>query len=186
MGAVSSAHSPWRTLALRDTPFSRFAAVDLPQESVPEDARFHLLVAIAGPDADEISRFDIAPIDAAVECSAILDACKDLLESGQMEVTLLPGKSGLPAGFHPYANLANVHIFDGFSTAERIAELLDGLHGLHIIAHGRQGKQFNLILEDESLGMLARTDEQLIELWQPQRLRLIFLQSCQSAAAPCG
>jgi hypothetical protein len=174
---------PGEPLALRrDTPFSRFAAVDLPQENAPEDARFHLLVAIAGPDADEITRFDIAPIDAVVECSAILDACKDLLESGQMEVTLLPGKAGLPAGFHPYANLANVHIFDGFSTAERIAELLEGLHGLHVIAHGRQGKQFNLILEDESLGMLARTHDQLIELWQPQRLRLIFLQSCQSAA----
>ena len=41
---------PGEPIALRrDTPFSRFAAVDLPQESAPEDARFHLLVAIAGP-----------------------------------------------------------------------------------------------------------------------------------------
>jgi hypothetical protein len=174
---------PGEPIALRrDTPFSRFAAVDLPQENAPEDARFHLLVAIAGPSTEEISKFDFAPIDAAVECSAILDACKDLLESGQMEITLLPGKSGLPAGFHPYATLANVHIFEGLSTAERIGELLEGLHGLHIIAHGRQGKQFNLVVEDENLGMRARPGDQLIELWQPQRLRLIFLQSCQSAA----
>ena len=173
---------PGEPIALRrDTPFSRFAAVDLPQESAPEDARFHLLVAIAGPAGEEITRFDVAPIDAAIECSAILDACKDLLESGQMEITLLPGKSGLPAGFHPYANLANVHIFDGLTTAERIGELLEGLHGLHMIAHGRQGKQFNLVLEDQNLGMLARPGDQLIEQWQPQRLRLYF---CSPAKAP--
>ena len=43
---------------------------------------------------------------------------------------------------------------DGFTTAERVADLLDGVHGLHVIAHGRQGKRFNLVLEDENMGCL--------------------------------
>src|SRR4051794_35737417 len=73
----------------RDTPFSRFAAVDLPQDAAPEDARFHLLVAIAGPAPDEVARFEVAEIDAVAECSAIVDACQDLLRNGQMQLTLM-------------------------------------------------------------------------------------------------
>ncbi|HYI95406.1 MAG TPA: CHAT domain-containing protein, partial [Bryobacteraceae bacterium] len=167
----------------RDTPFSRFAAVELPQEIAPEDSRFHLLVAIAGPLADEASRFEVSPIDAGSECVAIVDACSDLLQNGQMEITLLPGKSGLPAGIREKLADARVKIVDGFTSAERVASQLDEVDGLHIIAHGRQGKRFNLILEDENLGMLAYPDEQLIKQWRPDQLRLIFLQSCQSAAA---
>ncbi len=167
----------------RDTPFSRFAAVELPQEIAPEDSRFHLLVAIAGPAADEAARFGVSAIDAASECVAIVDACTDLLQNGQMEITLLPGKSGLSAEIREKLTDAHVKIADGFTTAEQIASHLDKVDGLHIIAHGRQGKRFNLVLEDEKLGVLACPDEQLIKQWRPDQLRLIFLQSCQSAAA---
>ena len=166
----------------RDTPFSRYAAVDLPENTAPEDTRFHLLVAVASPGPDEVGRFEVTSIDVEVECSFIVDACQDLLRNGQMQLTLMPGKNGLPLGFADSAGLAHVRVIDGFTTAERIADSLDTVHGLHIIAHGRQGKRFNLVLEDENLGMLARPDTQLIEFWQPERLRLIFLQSCQSAA----
>ena len=166
----------------RDTPLSRFAAVNLPQDSAPEDTRFHLLVAVAGPNDSEVGNFEVAPIDATAECAAIVDACQDLLRNGQMQLTLLPGKAGLAPNAIP-SGLPRIRVMDGFTTAERVADLLDGVHGLHVIAHGRQGKRFNLVLEDENMGMLAHPDTQLIELWQPQRLRLMFLQSCQSAAA---
>ena len=174
---------PGEPIAIRrDTPFSRYAAVDLPENTAPENTRFHLLVAVASPGPDEVGRFEVAPIDVEEECSFIVDACQDLLRNGQMQLTLMPGKNGLPSGFADSTGLAHVRVIDGFTTAERIADSLDTVHGLHVIAHGRQGKRFNLVLEDENLGMLARPDTQLIEFWQPERLRLIFLQSCQSAA----
>lgn len=166
-----------------NTPFSRFAAVDLPQDTAPEDARFHLLVAIAGPEPEEVAKFEVAEINADDECLAIVDACQDLLRNGQMQLTLMPGKAGLAADFAASLGLANVSVLDGFTTPERIANSLNTVNALHVIAHGRQGKQFNLIFEDETLGMAARPDTQLIELWRPKQLRLIFLQSCQSAAA---
>ena len=175
---------PGEPIAIRrDTPFSRFAAVDLPQDTAPEDTRFHLFVAIASPAPDEIAKFEVAPIEVADECAAILDACQDLLRNGQMQITFLPGKTGLPPAFSTSTGLPHIRVLDGFTTAERIADSLNTVHGLHIIAHGRQGKRFNLVLEDENLGMLAWPDTQLIDMWQPRQLRLIFLQSCQSAAA---
>jgi hypothetical protein len=174
---------PGEPIAIRrDTPFSRFAAVDLPQDTAPEDTRFHLLVAIASPGPDEIAKFEVAPIEVADECAAILDACQDLLRNGQMQITFLPGKTGLPPTFGASTGLPHIRVLDGFTTAERIADSLNTVHGLHVIAHGRQGKRFNLVLEDENLGMLAWPDTQLIDMWQPRRLRLVFLQSCQSAA----
>lgn len=151
-------------LAMRlDTPFSRFAAVDLPQNAAPEDKRFHLLVAVASPPPGH----ELAAIDAVAECDAIREACQDLLSNGQMKLTTLP--ASLPASLN---------------TADNIAAKLQDVDGLHIIAHGRQVKNaFTLILQDEKLGMRAWKDKDLIRLWRPERLRLIFLQSCQSAAS---
>lgn len=167
----------------RDTPFSRFSAVDLPQESAPQDARFHLVVAIASPNPEEADRFDLAPIDVEGECAAILDACQDLLLNGQMEITLLPGKAGLSTDARSRFSSKRIGIVDGLTTVGAVAVQVGRADGLHVIAHGRQGKQFNLILEDENLGMRALPDTDLIEQWHPDQLRLIFLQSCQSAAA---
>ena len=125
---------PGEPIAIRrDTPFSRFAAVDLPQDTAPEDTRFHLFVAIASPAPDEIAKFEVAPIEVADECAAILDACQDLLRNGQMQITFLPGKTGLPPEFGISTGLPHIRVLDGFTTAERIADSSE--HGSRFTRH---------------------------------------------------
>ena len=138
----------------RDTPFSRFAAVELPQEIAPEDSRFHLLVAIAGPAADD-ARFGVSPIDAASELRRDRRRLhRSASERPDGNSPLLPGKSGLPAEIREKLTNAHVKIADGFTTAEQIASHLDKVDGLHIIAHGRQGNASTSFWRTRSWGFL--------------------------------
>lgn len=161
------------------TPFSRFAAVNQGEEDPPQDKVFRLALVVASP------LDGLEPIDAADHCAAVVDSCSELLKSGLMTISILPGHSGLsPEDRQRLAAHGVTIAANKPSSAEVIGEMLAGKpHGLHLIAHGTYNphKGFYLLLEDETGHLSAFNAAELIELWNPKELQLVFLESCQGA-----
>lgn len=160
--------------------------VNRPQDSPPQDQLFRLLVVVASPNTQGIYQ-----IDPIAEAASVVKACSQLLDRSQMEISLLLGAK---VTHIPPLELTRpgVRPISGASTAQRIGGLIladpsgKPFHGLHIIAHGTYSEdlgRFFLLLENEQGGLGAREATDLIRIWQPERLRLIFLESCQSACS---
>jgi hypothetical protein len=161
------------------TPFSRFAAVNQGLEDAPQDKVFRLLLVVANPEDG------LEPIDVAEHCATVVECCSDLLNSGLMTIAILPGFQGLSSDERKRVASRGVQIIDKKpSTAENINELLDAKpHALHLIAHGTYNPQkgFYLLLESDDGHLEAFNASDLIEIWNPEQLQLVFLESCQSA-----
>jgi hypothetical protein len=162
------------------TPFSRFAAVNQGMEEPPEDKVFHLALVVASPSNEAIPH-----IDAGEHCVSVVEACAELLRSGRLTITLMPGLQGLSAKSRVLVEAFGVRIIDKKpSTAGNINVLLGSKpHALQLVAHGSYDKKegFFLLLEDEDGTLNAQKGADLINLWDLRELRLIFLESCQSA-----
>ena len=147
------------------TPFSRYLAGRWRPGSPVLQRPIKVLVAIANP-TDLKAKFDLEPIDVAGEFASLEEAMK-----GQpVDLTLLPQPCTL--------------------AALEVA-LKDGYHVLHFIGHGKfvnkaalyladDQNQVKLTFDDDVAGMLARqlADDEML---QDERLRLVFLASCQTA-----
>ncbi len=172
---------PGGCLSVRsDAAFSRFTAVNRPEEEPPVDVPFHLLMIGASPDG-------MPPIDVGAEFQSMLEACGGLMENRSMRLTLMPGRRGfVPSGKLPRA----VTLVDGHVTLQSVARALSEsehpVHGLHVLAHGTynaQEKRFFFLLEDAATSDFASvTSTEVISQWGLERLRLVVAQSCQSAA----
>ncbi len=150
------------------TPFSRYWAGRWQPGAPILQRPIRVLVAIASP-ADASGRWNLDPIDINQEWNLLQDAVKGL----EIELSLMPQPCTLPA-------------LEG--------ALKNGCHVLHFIGHGVFNKtegqtqlyladavnQIALVSDEEFAGMLAR---QLADtaISQDNKLRLVFLASCQTA-----
>jgi hypothetical protein len=161
------------------TPFSRYLAQDT-QPGAPIVARpVRVLVAIANPT--DLARFHLQPVDADAEYANLLNAAAGIVdEDGQPAIVF----DRLPAP----------------CTLEAIRERLkQGYHLLHFIGHGRFVPAGNgapaenvLFLENPANSTTAFvSDVDLADMIantlagtasDDERLRLVFLESCQSAS----
>ncbi len=169
---------PWESLqegtvtlsAQADTPFSRYLPVN-PRWSGPVVERpVRLLVAISDP-ADLETRYDLAPVDVALEQSILEDALAGV-EASELQCDFLESPI----------------------TLERLeAALRDGVdggtasyHALHFVGHGafspRRG-QAALYLQDADGNAERALDQDLAEMLARQEdpPRLVTLSACQSA-----
>ena len=167
--------------AAPQAPFSRYAA--LPQEPPPmlRCGGFRLLLAVANPDGLK----QLAPIDASAEVDNLLDAWAELLNNGEMHVTILAGRTGLSPGTRARAAELRCGIVDGPATIDTLEELLAASDGLHLIAHGNlSAAQAAVLVLEKADGSLDLVEEQLLlrKLNQPS-LRFTFLHSCKSSGA---
>ena len=168
---------PWESLrdpatgldlaATDATPFSRYLAGTWHPGAPLLTRPLKLLVAIAAPE--NLADYGLAPLDAEAEWAALCEATAD----PDVTLTRLPVPCTLAA---------------------LEAELRRGYHALHLIAHGtysqRQGKaalyladaanQVAVVSDDDFAAMLKR---QLADSDPDgaERLRLVFLASCESA-----
>ena len=162
-----------------NTPLSRFAAVNLPETQPPSGQMFHVLLLIASPNGPPV-------IDADTELLSLLDACGDLVGRRWLALSVLCGGRTLKPETLQAAESHGVRVLDGPCTPDHIASVLRSnppIHGLHVLAHGALfDDHFHLLLETDSgeLNPIASAD--LLATWPVQDLRLVFLQSCQSAA----
>lgn len=165
--------------AAPQTPFSRYSG--LPQVEPPHlrCGGFQLLLAVANPTGLK----QLAPIDASAEVGNLLDAWAQLLDNGEMHVTIIAGRNGLSPEVRVRAAELRCAIVDQPTTIDRLEELLAESDGLHLVAHGNlsAAQEAVLVLEKED-GSAALVEEQLLlrKLNHPS-LRFAFLQSCKSS-----
>jgi len=164
-------HDPDSGLALSAsdaTPFSRYLAGTWSPGSPIPTRPVKILVAIANPTG--LDRHDLAPLDEEAEWAALRAATSSLDE---VTLTRLPQPCTLAA---------------------LEAELRQGYHALHLIAHGTYStgrrraalylsdadNHVTTVLEEDLARMLKR---QLVEgeVQDRDRLRLVFLIGCESA-----
>jgi hypothetical protein len=166
---------------VQQTPFSRFSAVNREETEPTPDVGFHLLVFAASPAG-------LPTVAAGAEFENLVDAAKSLLDSGWLEVTLAPGLQGLTEGQRAALQHPRIHIAEGAATVETIARVLsesaNPFSGLHAIAHGRYlDDGFELMLEDDEGNLRRAATDELVSVWSLPKLRLVYLQSCQSGVS---
>ncbi|HSN76212.1 MAG TPA: CHAT domain-containing protein [Anaerolineae bacterium] len=147
------------------TPFSRFLAGEWRHGQPVRQRPIKVLAAIANPA--DLSKYNVPAIDVAEEQRALEIAIQDL----GVALTLLPAPCTLPA---------------------LEAELKNGYHVLHLVAHGafaadqavlflaNDGDQVQLVYDYQLRDMLARQSGDTAAD-RDDSLRLVFLASCDGA-----
>ncbi len=177
--------SPLTTTA--QTPFSRYAGLET-AESTPITTRpIRMLVAIANPA--DLAEQGMVPIDVGQEVDILVSALSGLQRTGQLHVTLLPGRTGLSDDARARLEAAGYAIHSGNTTLDTLIRELStapGYHILHFLGHGafrRTKGATSLFLEDAD----GYTDQQkdadfvkpIATLDPPPHL--IFMAACESA-----
>jgi hypothetical protein len=169
------------------TPFSRYTSLETP-EPLPVTARpIKMLVAISNPLN---LPGGLVPANIEVEVQNLRQGLGDLRKSNTLQVTFLPGRSGLSPELLSQLKAEGYQIADGNTTLDNLMRYLPGNHIFHFIGHGafrRQNEhgpgQAVLYLEkDDGAWQVAKDDDivaRLAAVGQPPHL--VFLVACESA-----
>lgn len=176
---------PLATSAL--TPFSRYVALPLSEPEPITTRPVRLLIAISNPDRLE-EDLNLTPLDVGEEVENLHRALGDLRRGGQIQVTLLPGRSELPSTLRTQLEDQGYRIQDGVTGLDNILRLLPDHHVLHFVGHGffrhgeGRGKGAALYLEREDGRWEAVGERELTaKLATTDPLpHLIFLSACES------
>lgn len=145
-----------------DTPFSRYLAGPWHVRAPVRERPFALLVAVADPS--DLPDYGLAPVDVRAEQEVIRTACQGV---GQRELRITFLESPV--------TLAGLE-----------AELRNGYHALHIVAHGTVSGdgEAGLFLADDANRVAVVREDELAEMLarQGESLQLVLLAACQSAA----
>ncbi len=188
-------YHPWRGQMIplatsTQTPFSRYTSLETAEFSPVAERPLRLLMALANP-SDLPAGLKPVPVEAEVE--SLRQAVSALCQKGQLQATLLPGRSGLPAALRARLQAEGWQILEGATSLENLIRHLPGVHLFHFVGHGffqRQGEhgagQAALYLEkDDGAGALQIVKEADLvgRLAALGRLpHLMFLMACESAA----
>jgi hypothetical protein len=170
------------------TPFSRYTSLEA-AEFAPVTARpLRLLLVLANP-VDLPAGLKPVPVEDEVE--SVREALSVLRCDDQIQVTLLPGRSGLKPAVHTALKAEGWQIVDGPVSLEQLARQLPGQHILHLVGHGytqpdsdRGPAQTALYLEkDEGTLQIVKAADLVARLAAIGQLpHLVFLMACESAA----
>jgi HEAT repeat protein len=176
---------PLSTSAL--TPFSRYTGLEIPDPQPITDRPIRFLFAIANPNNLPAS---LKPIPVEEEVASLRQALESAIRRGEVQVTILPGRSGLSPDLRAKLETEGYEVADGVTGLENILRLLPGCHVLHFLGHGhfrREGQTGEgtaaLYLEEADGSWAPVRDEELTQGLanvDPQP-RLVFLAACESA-----
>jgi len=169
------------------TPFSRYTDLKLPQPIPVPTRPIRLLFAVANP-ADLPA--GLVPLDVDAEVRNITDALGDLQAGGDLEVTLLPGRTGLAPKLRGELQDRGYEVRYGDTSLTQLVRLLAPYHALHFVGHGRfragegGGGTSWLYLEGKGGGLDAKKDEEFLDklVAKGSLPSLVFLAACQTAA----
>ena len=169
------------------TPFSRYTALGEAEPDRVTERPLRLLFAIANPsDLPE----GFAPLEVEREVEMMLQALGDLRGSGQYQVTILPGRTGLPPDQRARLERAGHLVREGATSLNSILHHLPGCHVFHFLGHGvfrrleEQGEGIAALYLEKEDGRLdiVRDDELVPIMTASDRLpHLVFLAACESA-----
>lgn len=175
----------WGPLATSaSTPFSRYVTLRHPHPLPAVTGPVRILVVIAHPSG--VPPYVLSPIDVAAEIESFHSALAEL-PAGAVQVTFMPGRTGLPADQRKILERAGHVVVDGPTSLERIAAHLRGGHDvLHFLGHGHfdhATSTATLHLEDASGGWDTIVDTKFTNMMRSlrHRPRLVFLAACHSA-----
>lgn len=173
--------------ASADFPFSRYIDLEKQEPSPIIERPIRLLLAVASPA--NLKQLNLPPLNVEQEITTLVEAWGDLQQSGRLQVTLLPGQTGLPDAVRTRLEREGYRIQEGVTSTDALIRLLSqgaGYHMLHFVGHGtfsRQRQQAALLLENETGHAVSVKDELLATLLNStgSQLRLVFLAACESA-----
>jgi hypothetical protein len=165
------------------TPFSRYIGLPSAEPEPLNERPLRILVAVANPQQLPVG---LSPIQVADEIQSLDHALGELRQKGQVTLTFVPGRTGLPDGLRAQMDQPGYEILDVATSLDNILRHLPGHHGLHLIGHGiyqRQKERAALYLERPDGTWQAVDDETIAAKLgniRPQT-RLVFLSACETA-----
>lgn len=178
---------PLATSAL--TPFSRYVGLETP-EPQPVTARpLRFLVAIANP-LNLGEDLGLSPIQVEDEVENLRQALGDLRRGGQVQVTLMPGRSGLSSPLREQLEDEGYRIEEGVTSLDHILRLLPGCHVFHFLGHGHfrprgahgEGVAALYLEREDGRWEVVKDDDLVTALAAAAPLpHLVFLSACESA-----
>jgi len=176
---------PLATSAL--TPFSRFTGLEIAESHPVRERPIRMLAAIANPKDLPAG---LSPIDVETEVENLCLALGDLRRKRLIQVTLMPGRTGLSPQLRTRLEGEGYQIRDGLTSEENLVRWLAGCHVLHFLGHGHFSRKSKggegtsaLYLECAEGQWKAVKDTELvpkIASLDPQP-HLVFLAACESA-----
>ena len=171
----------WPLAIAPELPFSRYVPAESVDSEASDDSVFRLLVVFASPDnlASEQQ-----PIEVDADLSTLLDGIDLLAQGRRFRLVVMPGRTPISAALQARLAASRTEVVEGPSTIDSIARSVHNCHGLHIVAHGTMNPETqrgSLVLEDKDGHRAFAFDDDLYP-WIHPDLRVVVLQSCQSAA----
>ncbi|MBL8056659.1 MAG: CHAT domain-containing protein, partial [Anaerolineales bacterium] len=169
------------------TPFSRYTSLETREPAPIAETPLRMLVAVSNPANLPAG---LAAADLDVEIENLRRALAELRRAGQLEITLLPGRTGLTAGLRGRLEAEGYHIAEGPTNLFNIAPHLAKCHIFHFIGHGlfrrrdEHGEgQAALLLEKANGERQLVKDEEIQAMFAALGTlpHLTFLVACESA-----
>lgn len=171
------------------TPFSRYAPMRDGEPHAISRAPIQLLYAIANP-SDLESTLNLKPVDVEREVKTLHRALGDLRRNSRLQVTLMPGWTGLSSHLRAQLEQEGYRIRDGATSLDQLLKSVPSCHVFHFLGHGffQRGGEGGagtaaLHLErGDGTRETVRDDELVTKLASVHPLpHLAFLAACQSA-----
>ena len=167
------------------TPFSRYTGLGI-AEPLPINTRpLKMLLAISNP-SDLETKYGLQPVDVKAELANLRPALKNLVDSEQLKVTILPGQQKLSQKLQEELKEAGYTIEEGLTSRVIIKNRLPRYDIFHFIGHGAFGRRSGkaaLYLEKPGGACMPVKDEEIVT-WLPASgdgPHLYFLAACESA-----
>jgi len=174
------------------TPFSRYTGLGIAEPRAIRQRPLKVLVAIANP-SDLKSGYGLEPIDVEREVESLHRALGDLQNNQQIQVTILPGQSGLPEKLTDELLTGGYQIEDRRTSIGNLMRRLGQFHIFHFLGHGAfRAKEGDgtaaLYLEKPDGSCEVVKDHELTEKIRAsdQIPHLFFLAACESAKTGIG
>ncbi len=177
------------------TPFSRYTALGIAEPQPIMGRPVRVLVAIANP-SDLNSKYELEPVDVEAEVKHLCQALGNLVKSGQVEITLMPGQGGLSPVLQEQLTADGYQVETVRTSLENIIRRLADHHVVHFLGHGAFPKAQRFSSERHAMLYLEKRDgttEVVRDVEIEEKFRsaskmphLIFLAACDSAKPGVG
>jgi CHAT domain/NB-ARC domain len=169
------------------TPFSRYIGLPVAEPQPINISPIRLLLVISNPLNLPCG---LHPIDVEQEIKNLQQALGDLRRVNYVQVTLMPGRSGLSSVLRTQLELDGYQVLDNVTSLDNILRSLPGCHVLHFLGHGFFEREAGhgegtaaLYLEKENGSCQVVKDNDLVlKLIAAEHVpHLVFLSACKSA-----
>jgi hypothetical protein len=172
-----------------DTPFSRYRALPTAEPRAIATRPVRILLAVSNPTN---LPGGLQPIEVAEEIETLRQAFRAAAATDDVDVTVLPGRTGLPPELVGSLEADGFTIVDGPTTLPQLVRRLSDSHIVHLVAHGAyrapepdQPPESALFLEDQDGAWDPVTATQLVERFAATEAApaLVYLSACETGRA---